>query len=59
MGDTAGYTGKAEAIEMIETNMSEDGIVVGDRYVGMGFIWNPDESGMTITLSFQIAQLQN
>jgi len=46
---TAGYTGKAEAIEMIETNMSEDGIVVGDRYVGMGFIWNPDESGMTIT----------
>ena len=46
---TAGYTGKAEAIEMIETNMSEDGIVVGDRYVGMGFIWNPDESGMTVT----------
>ncbi|NCW10912.1 MAG: hypothetical protein EBW43_02815 [Proteobacteria bacterium] len=29
--------------------MSEDGIVVGDRYVGMGFIWNPDESGMTVT----------
>jgi len=46
---SAGYTGKAEAIEMVETNMSEDGIVVGDRYVGMGFIWNPDESGMTVT----------
>jgi len=46
---TAGYTGKAEAIQMIETNMSEDGVVVGDRYVGMGFIWNPDESGMTVT----------
>ena len=35
---TAGYTSKAEAIEMVETNMSEDGMVVGDRYVGMGFI---------------------
>ena len=45
----AGYTGKAEAIEMVETNLSEDGMVVGDRYVGMGFIWNPDESGMTVT----------
>ena len=23
-------------------------LVAGDRYVGMGFIWNPDESGMTV-----------
>ena len=24
-------------------------LVAGDRYVGMGFIWNPDEPGMTVT----------
>ena len=46
---TAGYTGKAEATEMVENNMSEDGMTVGDRYVGMGFIWNPEEEGMTVT----------
>ena len=46
---TAANTGKAEAIEMVEKNMAEDGVVAGDRYVGMGFIWNPDESGMTVT----------
>ena len=42
-------TGKAEAMEMVEKNMAEDGVVAGDRYVGMGFIWNPDEAGMTVT----------
>ncbi|MDA9958101.1 PDZ domain-containing protein [Gammaproteobacteria bacterium] len=46
---TAANTGKAEAIEMVEKNMAEDGVVAGDRYVGMGFIWNPDEPGMTVT----------
>ena len=46
---TAGNTGKAEAMEMIEKNMAEDGVVAGNRYVGMGFIWNPDEAGMTVT----------
>ena len=46
---TAANTGKAEAIEMGEKKMAEDGVVAGDRYVGMGFIWNPDESGMTVT----------
>ena len=46
---TAGYTGKAEATEMVEKNMSEDGMSVGDRYVGMGFIWDPEEEGMTVT----------
>ena len=46
---TAASTGKTEAIEMVEKNMAEDGVVAGDRYVGMGFIWNPDESGMTVT----------
>ena len=46
---TAANTGKAEAIEMVEKNMAEDGVVAGDRYVGMGFIWDPDESGMTVT----------
>ncbi len=45
----AGYTGKAEAIAMVTNNMAEDGEVLGDRYVGMGFIWNPDEGGMTVT----------
>ena len=44
----AGYTGKAEAIAMVTNNMAEDGEVLGDRYVGMGFIWNPDEAGMTV-----------
>ena len=29
--------------------MSEDGMTVGDRYVGMGFIWDPEEEGMTVT----------
>jgi hypothetical protein len=46
---TAGYTGKAEATEMVEKNMSEDGMSVGGRYVGMGFIWDPEEEGMTVT----------
>lgn len=46
---TAGYTGKAEATEMVEKNMSADGMTVGDRYVGMGFIWDPEEEGMTVT----------
>jgi hypothetical protein len=46
---TAGYTGKAEATEMVEKNMSEDGMTLGDRYVGMGFIWDPEEEGMTVT----------
>ena len=46
---TAGYTGKAEATEMVEKNMSADGMSVGDRYVGMGFIWDPEEEGMTVT----------
>ena len=46
---TAANTGKAEAIEMVTNNMAEDGEVLGDRYVGMGFIWNPDEAGMTVT----------
>ena len=46
---TATNTGKAEAIEMVNKNMAEDGVVAGDRYVGMGFIWNPDEPGMTVT----------
>ena len=46
---TAANTGKAEAMEMVEKNMAEDGVLAGDRYVGMGFIWNPDEAGMTVT----------
>ena len=45
----AGYTGKAEAIAMVTNNMADDGEVLGDRYVGMGFIWNPDEIGMTVS----------
>ena len=44
----AANSSKAEAIEMVEKNMAEDGVIAGDRYVGMGFIWNPDESGMTV-----------
>jgi len=45
----AGYIGKTEAIEMVTKNMADDAEVLGDRYVGMGFIWNPDETGMTVT----------
>jgi len=44
----AANSSKAETIEMVEKNMAEDGVIAGDRYVGMGFIWNPDESGMTV-----------
>ena len=45
---TAGYTGKSESIEMVTNNMADDGVSVGDRYVGFGFIWNPDGDGMVV-----------
>tara|TARA_B110001450_G_scaffold250003_1_gene268079 strand:- start:21 stop:749 length:729 start_codon:yes stop_codon:yes gene_type:complete len=45
----AANSSKSEAMEMVTKNMAEDGEVLGDRYVGMGFIWNPDEDGMTVT----------
>ena len=45
---TAGYTGKSEAIEMVKNNMAEDGISGWYRYVGFGFIWNPEGDGMVV-----------
>ena len=45
---TAGYTGKSESIEMVTNNMADDGVSVGDRYVGFGFIWNPEGDGMVV-----------
>ena len=37
-----------ENFEMVKNNMAEDGISVGDRYVGFGFIWNPEGYGMVV-----------
>tara|TARA_A100001234_G_C12622658_1_gene384515 strand:+ start:1103 stop:1840 length:738 start_codon:yes stop_codon:yes gene_type:complete len=45
---TAGYSGKDEAIAMVSDNMAEDGEYVGSRYVGFGFVWNPDGDGMVV-----------
>ena len=28
--------------------MADDGVSVGDRYVGFGFIWNPEGDGMVV-----------
>ena len=45
---TAGYTGKDTAINMVEENMADDGILVQGRYVGFGFNWDPRENEMRV-----------
>jgi hypothetical protein len=37
---TAASTSRTAAMEMIETNMAEDGLLYRDRYVGFGFMWD-------------------
>jgi len=39
---TAGATSRVAAMEMIENNMADDGLLYRDRYVGFGFIWDND-----------------
>ena len=41
-------TGKQETIAYVKANFAEDGQVFGDRYVGFGFIWNPNVEGKMI-----------
>ena len=40
--------GKQETIAYVKANLAEDGQVFGDRYVGFGFIWNPNVEGKMI-----------
>ena len=35
-------------VAMVSDNMAEDGEYVGSRYVGFGFVWNPDGDGMVV-----------
>lgn len=37
---TAGATSRSAAMEMIEQNMADDGLLYRDRYVGFGFQWD-------------------
>ena len=41
-------TGKQETIAYVKANLAEDGQIYGDRYVGFGFIWNPNVEGKMI-----------
>ena len=45
---TASYTSKDSALSMVKENMSDDGVSVGDRYVGFGFVWDPEGDGMVV-----------
>ena len=40
---TAASTSRTAAMEMIETNMAEDGLLYRDRYVGFGFMWDDSQ----------------
>ena len=50
---TAASTSRTAAMEMIETNMAEDGLLYRDRYVGFGFMWDnsqgAEEGRMVVT----------
>jgi len=45
---TASLTSQDAALSMVKDNMADDGVSVGERYVGFGFIWNPDGDGMVV-----------
>ena len=45
---TASLTSQGDALSMVKDNMADDGVSVGERYVGFGFIWNPDGDGMVV-----------
>ena len=44
----ASYTSKDSALSMVEENMADDGVSGGDRYVGFGFVWDPEGDGMVV-----------
>ena len=41
-------TGKAETIAYVSEHFAEDGMVYGDRYVGFGFTFNPDDDSKMV-----------
>jgi len=45
---TASLSSQESALSMVKNNMADDGVSVGERYVGFGFIWNPDGDGMVV-----------
>jgi len=45
---TAYLTSQEDTLSMVKNNMADDGVSVGERYVGFGFIWNPDGEGMVV-----------
>ena len=45
---TSSYTSQDAALSMVDQNMAEDGVSVGNRYVGFGFVWDPEGDGMVV-----------
>ena len=45
---TASYTSQDAALSMVDQNMAGDGVQVGSRYVGFGFVWDPEGDGMVV-----------
>ena len=45
---TASLTSQGDALSMVKDNMADDGVSVGERYVGFGFIWDPEGDGMVV-----------
>ena len=45
---TASLTSQEDALSMVKNNMADDGVSVGERYVGFGFIWDPEGDGMVV-----------
>ena len=45
---TASYTSQDAALSMVDQNMAGDGVSVGSRYVGFGFVWDPEGDGMVV-----------
>jgi hypothetical protein len=41
-------TGKEETIAYVASNLADDGQIFGDRYVGFGFTFNPNDEGKMI-----------
>ena len=44
----ASYTSQDAALSMVDQNMAGDGVQVGSRYVGFGFVWDPEGDGMVV-----------
>ena len=44
----ASYTSQDAALSMVDQNMAGDGVSVGSRYVGFGFVWDPEGDGMVV-----------